>query len=137
LVLAAVAGLPAMIGTLSTTLVYRKDLFQDYLAALAGRDGGDPYQPMAVLRDANLGEVLGTQEFPHPTPHPPPAILLTLPLCRLTYPRAAACWLAMASLLGGLCAVLVMRGVWGETGAGPPAALAALALLTPPVRDDL
>ena len=83
------------------------------------------------------GRPWGTQEFPHPTPHPPPAILLTLPLCLLTYPGAAACWLAMEYLLVGLCAVLIMRRVWGEAGAGPPAALAALALLTPPVRDDL
>ena len=36
LVLAALADLPVMIGTLSKTHVYRKDLFQDYLAALRG-----------------------------------------------------------------------------------------------------
>ena len=100
-------------------------------------DGKDPYQPMTVLRAAYLHGVDGALAFPHPTPHPPPAVLLTLPLGLTTYSRAAAAWLFLEYLLLVGCTVLVARRVIGKESKGAPFALAVLALATCPVRDDL
>lgn len=137
LVLVAAVQAASTLGTLGTPQVYRKDLLQDYLAARAILDGKDPYQPMSALRAEYLGAVDGALAFPHPTPHPPPALLLTLPLGLTTYPRAAAAWLVLEYLLLGVSCVLIVRHV-RETGkATAPLALAALALWTVPVRDDL
>jgi len=137
LVFVASAHVVNTLETLGATFVYRKDLLQDYLAARAVMDGKDPYQPMTVLRAAYLKGVVGALEFPHPTPHPPPAVLLTLPLGLTTYPRAAAAWLFLEYFLLVGCAVLVARRVMGKESKGAPLALAVLSLATCPVRNDL
>jgi hypothetical protein len=139
LVLALVATVQAAatFGTLRAPEVYRKDLLQDYLAARAVLDGKDPYRPMSVLTAEYVGPVPGALAFPHPTPHPPPALLLTLPLGLTSYPRAAAAWLLLEYGLLAACCVALARGVWRSRGLAAPLALAALALWTCPVRDDL
>lgn len=137
LAVVAAAQVVATLGTLSAPLVYRKDLLQDYLAARAILDGRDPYQPMGVLRSAYLPGVEDALAFPHPTPHPPPALLLTLPLGVTTYPRAAAAWLAFEYLLLAACALVIARRAWGTRVYGPPLLLGMLALAASPVRDDL
>lgn len=136
-VLLALAHVVTTLGTVGPAQVYRKDLLQDYLAARAVLKGEDPYQPMKALRAKYVGRTDGILAFPHPTPHPPPALLLTLPLGLTTYPVGAAAWLTSEYILLGLCAILGARCVWGTQKPRLSLAFVVLALATRPVVDDL
>jgi len=71
----------------------RKDFVQEYLLAKAVLTGIDPYTPLPELADRLIGP-LPNLIFQHPSPHPPPVILLSLPLGWLTYQQAAIVWFA-------------------------------------------
>lgn len=75
----------------------KTDFAQDYLMAKAVFAGMNPYLPLNVL-----GEHFGiTTQFFHPSPHPPPFILMSLPLGLLSFKNANFVWLiiGLVSLL--------------------------------------
>ncbi len=74
--------------------VHRKDFIQEYLLGRALLDGTSPYLPIPELATRYIGS-LPDPILPHPTPHPPPAALLGLPLAHLDYASAARVWLVV------------------------------------------
>jgi hypothetical protein len=106
-------------------LVFRKDLFQDYLMARAHLEGLDPY-----MRTSELGALLVPESavalFPHPSPHPPPTLFLSLPGGLLGVSQAAAVWLLFEIAL--LC--LVVRQAQRFLSAEKSGPLGYLTILT-------
>ena len=74
--------------------IYGKDFVQDYLGAKAIVSGVNPYQSLPALAERFLPQALPLR-FTHPTPHPPAALLLGLPLTLLPYSYAAGIWLIL------------------------------------------
>lgn len=100
LLLGAVLGVLALRGPLATLapgVVEQKDFLQEYFLARAVAEGTTPYAPMTELAARYLGTV-PSFVWPHPTPHPPTAGVLLLPLALLDYPTAATVWLAIQAL---------------------------------------
>jgi hypothetical protein len=93
-IMLGLAGFKAPVTSLLPEHVYGKDFLQGYTLARAIADRMDPYLPTEVLAARYLGEIPGPT-FPHPTPHPPTAGMLLLPLALLDYPTAAVLWLGL------------------------------------------
>ena len=88
--------------------VYRKDFMQEYLLARAVIERVNPYLPVSTLA-AKLVDQLPVHVFPHPTPHPPPVAILTLPLGLTNYVTAARIWFGFELLcLAGSAWTLLM-----------------------------
>jgi hypothetical protein len=114
-------GLRFALLSLAPPGVYMKDFIQEYLLAQAVVNGVNPYLPLPELADRFL-DPLENPIFPHPTPHPPPVILLSLPLALFTYETAALLWLLFEILcLSG--SVYLLLSWWGNQ---PPIGVAAL-----------
>jgi hypothetical protein len=79
-------------------------LQEEYLTAWALRDGGDVFTPVTEL-SAHYFPV-GTDNFPHPSPHQPVLALLSLPLTLLPFPAIVPLWLLLNIVL------LVVVGRW-------------------------
>ncbi|MHC1697406.1 MAG: glycosyltransferase family 87 protein [Geobacteraceae bacterium] len=86
-----ILGLAVSLQSLLPQNIYHKDFIQEYLLAKAALNGIYPYTPLPELADRLIGP-LPNLIFQHPTPHPPPVILLSLPLGWLTYQHAAIVW---------------------------------------------
>jgi hypothetical protein len=94
IVLACVAGLVSVVfgaQSLFSPYVYMKDFIQEYLLARAVLSGVSPYLPIPVLAQRFIGP-LPNAVFPHPTPHPPPVVIIAAPLGLLQYQQAAIVW---------------------------------------------
>lgn len=97
-----------------------KDIAQEYLMAKALIAGVNPYLPIPELFEKFIGP-LSVPLLPHPTPHPPPAALLGLPLALLAYEQAVVAWLAFEVVL--IFAATYLLLVWCN---GKPTFLAVL-----------
>lgn len=84
--------------------VYKKDLQEEYLTARAWRDGADIFTPVTELSARYFPHP--TEEFPHPSPHPPLLALLSVPLTVLPFPVAVVFWLVLNIVL------LLIVGHW-------------------------
>jgi hypothetical protein len=106
LVQACVAGiaLGSLVAGLSPSRAYKKDLQVEYLTARAWRDGADIFAPIAELSARYFPQP--SDAFPHPSPHPPVLVLLSVPLTFLPFPVVVPLWLA-ANL-----ALLIVVGRW-------------------------
>jgi alpha-1,2-mannosyltransferase len=116
---ACLAGLalgPLVRGSLPPS-AYSKDLQQEYLTALAWRDGQSVFTPMTELSARYFP--VATDNFPHPNPHPPVLAPLSLPLTWLPFPAIVLLWLFIN------VALLVYVGRW--LGLSVPGSLALLA----------
>lgn len=87
--------------TFTPELIVRKDVIQEYLMAQAVLAGLDPYAPLHRLADLLMGP-LPEAIFHHPSPHPPPVILLSLLLAPFSFRDAALLWLVLELLCLGL-----------------------------------
>jgi len=87
--------------------VYMKDFIQEYLLGRAALAGVNPYLPLPELADQFIGP-LDHPIFPHPTPHPPPVILLGIPLALLSYETAALVWLLFEIFCLGASIYLIL-----------------------------
>ncbi|MHB1159210.1 MAG: glycosyltransferase family 87 protein [Chloroflexota bacterium] len=123
--LIGLAMLKVPIESLLAPTVYRKDFLQEYLLARAIAEGVDPYLPIPELATRFLGP-LPVPLFPHPTPHPPTAGLLFLPLAFLDYPSAAILWVCLE--LACLAASVHLLGRIGGIRLGRAATLVAAAI---------
>ncbi len=116
---------------------YHKDFVQDYVIAAAVLAGTDPYRPVNELVRLLLPDPVPL-DLPHPSPHPPFMVLLTLPLGALGYEKAAAVWLALELV----CLAVVAVAIASWWGGGPPKVLPALMVWLAilgwsPVREEL
>jgi hypothetical protein len=100
--LAAFRTLLHSVAVLDSPLVYRKDFLQDFLMARALMEGLDPYLGISQLGTLLMPDLPATI-FPHPSPHPPVTLFLSLPLASLAYPQAAFVWLLVEMAL--LCVI--------------------------------
>jgi len=110
-----ILGLLSLIFSIQSLLpqnIFRKDFIQEYLLAKAVLAGIDPYAPLPELANRLIGP-LPNLIFPHPSPHPPPVILLSLPLGWLTYQQAAIVWFAfeLACILVSVYLLLQWSGM--------------------------
>jgi len=85
-------ALAALLAGLLPPGVYSKDLQVEYLTAWAWRDGADIFTPLTELSARYFP--LPTEQFAHPSPHPPVLALLAIPLTCLPFPVVATLWLA-------------------------------------------
>jgi hypothetical protein len=106
LLLMGLLGLRFAFLSLAPPGVYMKDFIQEYLLGRAAREGVNPYSPLPVLADQFIGS-LDNLIFPHPTPHPPPVILLSLPFAFFSYQTAALLWLIFEILCLGLSRYII------------------------------
>jgi alpha-1,2-mannosyltransferase len=83
---------------------YYQDPQQEYLSARALRDGVNIFTPVAELALRYFPFPVAT--FPHPNPHPPLLVLLSLPLSFLPFPLVIALWFAAN------VALVIRIGTW-------------------------
>ena len=81
-----------------------QDPQQEYLSARALRDGVDIFTPVAEL--ALRYFPFPVASFPHPNPHPPITVLLSLPLSYLPFPLVSVLWLVVN------VALMIRIGTW-------------------------
>jgi alpha-1,2-mannosyltransferase len=118
-------GVPAQ--SLLPPMVYQKDFSQEYLLARAVLAHISPYKPLPELA-SELMVPWPIPIFSHPTPHPPPVLLLTLPLGLLKYEEACAAWLAFEIACLGASAHLLTTA-WGSRSGVIKATIIALMMV--------
>lgn len=98
--------------SLQAPFLYGKDFLQEYLLAKAILEGVDPYLPIRTLA-AHYGITPWSMSDLHPTPHPPTAGLLCLPISMLSYADAAVAWLLLelAAFSASIYLLLVALGL--------------------------
>ena len=140
---AVLGGLPSLrepLAAVSPAYLYRKDAIKDfvqeYLLAKALADGIDPYLPINVLAVRYLGISL-EETYPHPSPHPPPVAILSLPLTALDYPTAATAWLVTELICLVAAVYLLARTAGLQPTLMPSLAIVAASLAWFPVADEL
>jgi hypothetical protein len=106
LLLLGLSGVRFAFLSLAPLYVYSKDFIQEYLLARAVFSGVNPYLPLPELAAQFLAP-LDNPIFPHPTPHPPPVILLSLPLAFFSYETAALFWLLFEIFCLGLSIYII------------------------------
>jgi hypothetical protein len=121
------AGLRIAIAALLIPNVYHKDFMQEYLMAKAVLSGVDPYLPLPELASTFLGS-LPQINLPHPTPHPPPVVLLGFLLGFLPYESASAVWLILELVFISGSIYLLFR-IYGQTPSLPQVVLVTTLLL--------
>jgi hypothetical protein len=124
LLLLGLSGLRLALFSLAPPFVYNKDFIQEYLLAQAALNGVNPYLPLPELANQFLGP-LDNPIFPHPTPHPPPVILLSLPLAFFSYSTAALLWFLFEIACLGLSIYIIAT----ITGKRTPLWLIGLSLI--------
>jgi hypothetical protein len=119
---AIIAGIAIgmLVRSTMSSAVYTRDLQEEYLTAYAFRDGRDILTPVATLSDSYFPA--GTDNFVHPSPHPPILAVLGLPLTVLSFPAALRCWIGI-----NICVLLWV----GRRLSLSPAASLALAAWPP------
>ncbi len=116
--------------------VYRKDCMQEYLLAKALLNGVEPYLFLSELAEKFLGD-LPYPMLMHPTPHPPPTAVLSIPLGLLTYQQAAILWFVAEALCIVVAARVFLRWL-GKRATIPWVLFLALALTSwTPFWEDL
>ncbi len=89
----------------------QRDLYVDYLAALALRDGLPPFTPLVDLQTRYLPNVAAAT-YEYGNYHPPVLWLSSLPLTLLPFPAALLLWTVMSAL------VVVVVGRWLKLSVG-------------------
>lgn len=94
------------VSLLDLRIVVHKDFIQEWVMARALLTGTNPYKSVNALALRFLGT---PSQFPHPSPHPPSAILLFWPFGALDYAAAVSLWLGLSLALLALCVWLLGR----------------------------
>jgi len=134
-----ILGLLSLVFSMQSLLpenIFRKDFIQEYLLAKAVLNGIDPYMSLPELADRLIGP-LPNLVLQHPTPHPPPVMLLSLPLGWLTYKQAAIVWFAfeLVCILVSIYGLLHWLGIRHNLKLALICSLMVLAWL--PLREEL
>jgi len=112
-------GLGTLVASSIPSKAYLKDLQVEYLTASAWRDGLSIFTPLTELSARYFP--VATDNFPHPSPHPPVLAPLSLPLTWLPFPVTVLLWLLVN------VGLLILAGRWLRLSL-----LASLALLAWP-----
>jgi hypothetical protein len=134
----ALNGLTNIVRSQQGEDIYRtKDILQEWLLAKAIVTGTDPYLPTQELAERFLAVTVLVQNGSHPTPHPPTAGLLFLPLALFEYRTAVQIWLILelGFLIMGL--YLILRNMKAARPWLLALALMLVCLAWGPVADDL
>jgi hypothetical protein len=107
--------------------VYHKDFMQEYLMGKAVLSGLDPYLPIPELASKFLGS-LPQINLPHPTPHPPPVLLIGLPFSFLSYEAASVVWFFLELVFIGWTIFLLLR-IYSRTPSLPQVVLGTTLIL--------
>ena len=115
LLLVTVGGVALWLSLSVVDAAHPGDFVQEYLLAKALADRTDPLVPIPDLARRYTSPEIGAAaaSLPHPTPHPPTAGVLLLPLAALHYWKAFAVWTALQLLflLAAVHGSLHMAGV--------------------------
>jgi hypothetical protein len=118
LLLLAGASVWTSAASLAPPHVYLKDFTQEYLLAKAALGGVNPYLPLPVLARQFISPT-PVIALDHPTPHPPPVALFSLPLALVSYERAALVWFIFEIVCVFAAAHLLVGGLssphWAKT----------------------
>jgi hypothetical protein len=87
---------------------HHRDFIQEYLSSRALKDGVNPYSPVAELAERFEPDI-PIPTFPHPTPHPPPVLILAFPLAWLTLQAASFAWLLFELICLAMATFLLFR----------------------------
>lgn len=98
-----------------------KDFVQIIVTAQAALAGVDPYLPLPDLTRRFQPEV-SLDRLPHPSPYPPPSLLLGLPFAPLSYLQGIVAWL----ILGVLALIASLFILYRELGKKQMVGLALL-----------
>lgn len=88
--------------------IFQRDFLQEYLIARAALIGENPYLSITDLTYKFFGPI-NTPLLAHPTPHPPPVVLISLPFGFLPYTIAANSWLFIQLICIGISIHLLLR----------------------------
>lgn len=129
-------GLKFAVQSLHPPFVYAKDFIQDYLLARAVLDDVDPYLPIRELvqRFLDPSHNFGLQ---HPTPHPPPVVLLSLPFGLLSYEQAAVVWFFFEMICIVVSVYLLLSWIAGRAEFLFTIFITLLVLAWSPFQDEL
>jgi Glycosyltransferase family 87 len=123
LILLGIVNASKLVRSVALPDAYRKDFFQEYLLARAVILGLPPYAPLPTLAQQIVGP-LPNQIFPHPTPHPPPVVILALPFGVVGYQAATILWLVMELVCLYVTCSLLMHRFFQVNDRWAPATLA-------------
>lgn len=132
----ALLTIQRVVTSVTTLLIYKKDILSGYLLAKAMVTGVNPYLPLTELANLWLPEHNIT-DLNHPTPHPFAIGWLCLPLAWLTYEAAARVWLVFELCCLGITVALFFRALELKFQWRQWALACFLALGWVPVLDDL
>lgn len=107
---ASIASLGLIIDSFSVPHVYRKDFIQEYFLARAVTSDVDPYLSIPELALIFFG-VVPAPLLNHPTPHPPPVVLLSLPFGLVDYQIASIFWFALECFTLFFSLLLLLRSL--------------------------
>jgi hypothetical protein len=129
-------GLKFILRSLQNPFIFRKDFLQEYLLARAVLDGVNPYLSLPELAQRFMISVpnWGLQ---HPTPHPPPVILISLPLGLLSYENAAVVWFLFEILCFGAGVYFLLHWLHERSGFVITAVTILLIFAWGPLQDEL
>jgi hypothetical protein len=116
--------------------IFRKDIIQEFLISKSISGGVDPYLPMQRLADWFMGP-LPVPVLPHPTPHPPPVALLSLPLGCLSYEHAAIVWFFFELICLSVSVAFLLRWLGVEKRLALASLSALLILIWAPISSEL
>ncbi|HYE71840.1 MAG TPA: glycosyltransferase family 87 protein [Blastocatellia bacterium] len=136
LVAIALASIKTSASSLAVPDTYLKDFMQEYLLAKAAIAGINPYLPLPELAHRFISpppEIL----LQHPTPHPPPVAVISLPLVLLRYEQAAAVWFGFEIGCIFVAAYLLLCGLSLRPGFLNIVTLGSLALCWHPFWEEL
>jgi hypothetical protein len=131
----SIISLANILNNLLGTTKYDKDFYQLYTLARVLLARGDPYELIPILGNRYIGTVSYT--LPHPSPYPPTAGLLVLPITILDYQTAVICWFFI-SIIAVIVSVIILASLYGYKGSFlGMVPLVSAALGWEPVRTDL
>lgn len=115
-----------------------RDFVQEYVLVRAIAAGENPYLPLPLLVERYAhGLRMPSSILHHPTPHPPTAGLLFLPLSLVDYSTAVLWWLAISLIALVAVMALLSRLVLGHWSIGWTISLTAISLIWVPIIADL
>lgn len=134
LILLTVSRLVIIFSSFDKASIYSKDILQEYLMTDAVRQNKQLYRPLIDLAQESFG-LIGY--FPHPSPHPPPVILLFLMFSNLKYEHVALIWLLIELIILVYLAIYISRKIFSRINVLPLVFIIIFLLGWPPITEDL
>jgi len=108
----AITNLIKLLDSTRPPLVYIKDFNVEYVMARAVLNGESPYKPLPEL--ARYADGYTAEYLKHPSPHPPPVIIVGIPFTYFDLSRAALLWLLFELACLAVSSVLMVKAAAGR-----------------------